>query len=247
MTTYSAAARTFNCTAAIADTLNVLASLRAGGIATIHGYRPTTGYKVAPTVDSQVITRFSTARLYARKVKALEAVTFADISDAVKADAKLAAMPLNDAVAAFEARKAWMLAGLTGERTNAHTEAHTRCYVAITDGVKVNLHCVKDADGIMQPVLDTNGLPTAESIMVAVLELNRVVVVEGERKPEANSGIPVRISNAIDKVLNRRSVGYTTRTLKADNFTSIKADGRTVTAEDVSGERGAAILWAIAA
>lgn len=247
MMTYSANGSTFNATAAMIDTLNTLASLRAGGIATIRGYRPTTGYKVAPVVDSQVITRFNTARLYARKAKALAAVSFADVADSVAANPKLAALPLADALAAFEARKAWMQEGLAGERENAHKAAHVRNYATVADGVKVNYVTVKDADGIQQPVLDDNGLPTAAAIMVNVLELNRTVVQEGERKPEPNSGVPVLIGNAIDKAMNRRSVGFTTRTLRSDNFTSITADGRIVTAADVAGERGECIMEAVAA
>lgn len=243
---FDAPAASFLCTPAMAATLNALASMRHGGIGTIHGYRPTSGYVTPPTMDVQVITKFSTARLYDRKRKALDAVTFADVADGIAADDKLAALPLAAALAAFEARKADMVASLSktldGDRSDAHRAGHDRCYCTTSQGVKVNYVTVKGDDGLMHPVL-TDGLPTAASIMVGVLELGRKVTVEGVRKPAPNSGIPVRMGNAIDKVLNRRSVGYTTRTLKADNFTAFTASGQTVTAQDVAGHgAGEAIM-----
>lgn len=247
MTFTTASAQSFNCTDAEAATLNTLAGLRAGGIATIHGYRPSTNYTVAPVVDSQVIIRFSTERLYARKVKALESVTFADVADAIASTPKLAALSLGEALEAFTARKAWLVEGLTGQRSNGHHAGHARCYVNVADGVKVNLVTVKDADGIMQPVIADNGLPTAASIMVSVLELSRRVVTEGVRKPAPNSGVPVLMGNAIDRVMNRRSVGYTSRTLKAGTFDRITADGRTVTAQDVVDGNAEAVMEAVAA
>lgn len=229
---------TFRCTAAIADTLNALASMRHGGIGTLHGYRPTSDYVTAPVIDAQVLTKFSTERLYARKAAALNAVTFADVADGIAADDKLAALPLADALAAFETRKAYLLASLAktldGDRSDAHRAAHDRCYAVTSQGVKVHYVTAKDADGIAQPVLD-DGLPVADSIMVAVLELNRVVRVAGVRKPAPNSGVPVRIGNCIERVMNRRSVGYSTRSLKAGNFERFTVSGQTLTAADVAG------------
>lgn len=239
---------TFRCTAAIADTLNALATMRHGGIGTLRGYRPSTGYVTPPVVDAQVITKFSTERLYARKAAALAAVTFADVADGIAADEKLAALPLAAALAAFESRKADMLASLAktleGDRSDAHRAGHDRCYAVTSQGVKVHYLTEKDADGIAQPVM-VDGLPVADSIMVAVLELNRTVRVAGVRKPAPNSGVPVRMGNCIDRVLNKRSVGYSTRSLKAGNFESFTASGQTLTAADVAGvDAGDAIMEA---
>lgn len=235
---FAAPSATFLCTPAMADTLNALAAMRHGGIGTIHGYRPTTDYVTPPTMDVQVITKFSTERLYSRKAAALAGVTFADVADAIAADDKLAALPLAAALAAFDDRKASMIASLTktmdGDRSDAHRAGHDRCYCVTSQGVKVNYVTAKDADGIMQPVL-TDGLPVAASIMVGVLEIARKVTQEGVRKAAPNSGVPVRIGNAIDRVLNRRSVGYSTRTLKEGSFASFTASGQTITAADVAG------------
>lgn len=234
--TYTAANVAFRCTPAMAETLDALATMRHGGIGTIHGYRPTSGYVTPPTMDVRVITKFSTTRLYQRKLAALEAVTFADVAAGIAADPKLAALDAATAEAAFNDRKAAMMDSmnktLDGDRSDAHRQGHDRCYATTSQGVKVHFLTEKHADGLMHPVL-VDGLPVADSIMVAVLELGRTVTTEGVRKL-VNSGIPVRMGNAIDKVLNRRSVGYSTRSLKADNFTRFTASGQTITAADVA-------------
>ena len=77
---------------------------------------------------------------------------------------------------------------LSGDRSDSHRAGHDRCYAHVADGVKVNFVTEKDKDGLMQPVL-TDGLPTAASIMVSYLEINRTTRKEGEYKV-VNSGAP---------------------------------------------------------
>ena len=91
---YKNADKPFRCTQAQADTLDRLAAMRKGCIGSVKGYRPTTGYVPGktPVVDMQIITRFDTSKLYARKVEALNAVTFADAAEAI-AKGMTAAMP----------------------------------------------------------------------------------------------------------------------------------------------------------
>jgi hypothetical protein len=120
---------------------------------------------------------------------------------------------------------------LNGDRSDGHRQGHDRCYIHIEQGVKVNLDCEKDSDGIMQPKLH-NGFPVVESIMLMYLELNRKYITEGTRKV-VKSGAPVLMTNAIDSVLNARSVGIRALSLKADNFTRFVCDGQEVTPDDL--------------
>ena len=58
--------------------------------------------------------------------------------------------------------------------------------------------------------------------------------VEGVRKV-VNSKPPKLMSNAIESVLNKRSVGIKTLSLKEDNFERLVIDNEVVLREDVAG------------
>jgi hypothetical protein len=225
----------FLCTPAQAEVLDNLITVQRGGIGTIHGYQPSTGYITKPIKNINFITRFSVAKLYERKVKALQAITFDDVLEGVKSDATLSKLDRATVKTLFEGRKAQELESLNksldGNRSDAHREGHDRCYVRIAEGVKVNLDCVK-VDGIQQPVLH-DGLPVAESIMLHYLELSSTTLVPGQYKV-VNSGASVLMKNLIEKNLNARSVGIKTFSLKSDNFQKITVSRQTITNEDLT-------------
>lgn len=237
MTTYTSGDKPFRCTPAQAETLDRLTALRKGCIGSVKGYRPTTGYVPGktPVVDLQIITRFETNRLYARKREALDGITFADCAEAIAKHPKLAALPAGETLALFNSAKSAAIASLTktlgGDRDDAHRAGHDRCYARIVDGVKVHFVTEKGDDGLMYPVL-TDGLPTLDSIMLPYLELNRTVRVAGEYKV-VNSGPKVLMDNVIAGLLNARSVGYKTLSLKEGNFEAIHVDKQTITPDDL--------------
>lgn len=247
LVTYTKGTRPFLCTPAQAETLDRLATIQKGGIGTIHGYKPSSGYTKSPTKNINFISRFSMRNLYDRKVKALEAITFDDVAEYIKEDPVLSATDHATLKTLFAGRKAQEIESLTrtnsGDRDDAHREAHDRCYVTVCEGVKVNLDCRKE-NGIMEPVL-VNGLPVAESIMLHYLELSSTTITEGERKV-TNSGASVRMKNCIERCLNKRSVGIRTFSLKADNFDSITVNRETITSDDLTASpQGTLIMEAL--
>ena len=192
----------FRATAEQAEAIESLSQARAGGIAKVYGYQPQTGYVKGkyPLQDMEVLTRFSTERLYERKARALSEITYNDIREHVAADPVLNKMPEIELLALFNDRKAGEVASMaktltSDDRSDAHRAGHDRCYARMADGIRVNYVTEKDADGLMQPVL-TDGLPTVAAIIVNVLEISKTVRVAGEYKV-VNSGAPVRISNCI--------------------------------------------------
>lgn len=232
---YTLADRPFYCTQQQAEVLDNLRCLRAGGIGRVYGYKPSTDWAVVPTVDLQILTRFSTEKLYQRKREALDAITFADVKEAIAKTPKLAVLTEAKQEEIFNERKAMEIASLSktleGDREDAHRQGHDRCYIHIEKGVKVNLVGEKDDAGLMQPVLH-NGFPMAKSVMLMVLELRRTYVKEGVRKV-VNSGAPVLMGNAIGSLLNKRSVGIMALSLKADNFDRMVCDSTEITADDL--------------
>lgn len=236
LTTYKNADRPFRCTQAQADMLDRLVTLNKGGIGSLNGYKPTTGYVPGktPTVNLQIITRIETSKLYGRKVKAIEGITFADCATDIAKHAKLSALSAADCLKLFEDCKAAALASLNktldGDRSDAHRQGHDRCYIKLADGVKVNLVTEK-VDGLEQPVL-TDGLPTVAAILLTYLQLNKTVVVEGERKV-VNSGPKVLMDKIIESKMNAKSVGIKTASLKADNFESLNVSKQTFTPDDL--------------
>lgn len=228
----------FNADATILATIAAIADMPRGGIATIYGYRPTSGYVTPPTFDEQVIMGFNTDRLYKRKLEALNKIEFADVADAIANNPKLAALDSADALELFNARKAQEVASLTktleGDRDDAMRQAHDRCYASVGQGAKVHFVTEK-VNGVTVPVL-TNGKPTAESVQIAVLSISRRYTDEGVSKPAPNSGASVLMKNAIESVLNQRSVGYSSRKLVAGTFDRIAAGGAVVTAQELTGK-----------
>lgn len=220
-----------------ADTLEALTLTRKGGFARIYGYKPASNYEVSPVQDIVMVTRFSTEKLYERKRKALESITFDDVKDAIAREPKLATLTLTEQKALFNERLGEMVDSLTktldGDRTDAHRQGHDRCYLHLAEGVKVNYVTEKGKDGLMHPVL-TDGFPTVASIMLTYLENSKVTRVEGVRKV-VNSKPPKLMSNAIESVLNKRSVGIKTASLKEDNFERLVIDSEVVLREDVAG------------
>jgi hypothetical protein len=243
LVTYTKGSRPFLCTPAQAETLDRLITIQKGGIGTIHGYKPSTGYTKPPSKNINFITRFSIRNLYDRKIKALEAIAFDDVAEYVKNDPVLSVMDHTTLKTLFAGRKAQELESLIktndGDRSDGYRKGHDRCYVTVADGVKVNLDCRKE-NGIMEPVL-FNGLPVAETIMLFYLELSSTTVVEGERKV-VNSGASVRMKNCIERCLNKRSVGIKTFSLKADNFESITINRENITPDDIAGSPQATLL-----
>lgn len=222
-------------TPAQANALKQLVEANNGGCAGIHGYIPSTGYTEKPVVDLQVITKFSYEKLNERKRAALEAIAFADVQDAIKREPKLNVLTLDNQNELFEARKKSLLDSIQktadGDRSDAHRQGHDRCYVTFDNGVKANLVTEK-VDGLQEPVL-LNGLPIIASVMLGCIELNRKTIKEGVRKV-VNSGAPVLMGNAIESLLNKRSVSYMTVSLKEDNFDSMVISKSTILPKDVS-------------
>lgn len=228
----------FCASMAQASTLAALESTRKGGIATVVGYKPSTGYTVKPLIDMQVITRFSTSKLYERRMLALDALSYHDVLPFMLEDEKLAAALKDDKLAlisVFNTRKASEIESHaktnSGDRSDAHRQAHDTFYGRIFDGVRVH-YVTEKVDGETRLVLNGEGLPTVDAIMLSILELSRTVREAGAYKV-VNSGIPVRVSDAIKKALNKRSVQYKALSLKPDNFEMLRVDGKKFLPEHV--------------
>lgn len=228
----------FRATKAQAEAIESLSVARAGGIATIRGYSPSTGWEVRPKYDAQLLTRFNLSNLYARKMAAISDVRFSDIAEGIAADPVLSTLSDTEAMTLFNTRKAMAVESMQktiegSDRSDAHRAGHDRCYARMADGIRVHFVTEKDADGIMQPVL-TDGMPTVNSIMLSCLELNRTYVAQGVRKV-VNSGAPKRISNLIDKTIKSKSVSFKSLSLKEGNFDSLTISRKKYLAEDVTG------------
>jgi hypothetical protein len=222
----------FWITMGMLEAIYVLAECAGGRFAAIMGYTPVgKDWTVTPVYDATFTSRFDTAKLYARKLEALQAITFEDVADAIAKQPKLSALEPAELLELFNARKAMEVASLlrTREDTAAHREGQARCHATVEDGLPngVRVHYVtqKGADGLMHPVL-RDGLPIAESIRVHALEQSRTYRQAGVRKV-VNSGAPVLMGNAISTLLNKRSVGITSFTLR-DNYEALRIDGATL-------------------
>lgn len=227
----------FRCTEAQRETLEKLQKIVRGGIGTVHGYVMTSGRTVPEKADIQFLTAFSTKRLYERKLAALESITFEEVAPNLTAP-KLAALTEAERRSTFDDRKQKEIDSLRKsidgtDRSDAHRQAHDRCYCEIGPGVKVHYRTEKDVDGIKQPVL-INDLPVVESIMLTIIEIKRSVIEPGEYK-KVNSGAPVLTSNAIKRTMNLRSTNLKTLSLKEDNFDSLVVDHNTFLPEHVEG------------
>lgn len=215
------------------EAINVLSEARAGGCASVKGYRPTTNWIESPTQNIQFLSRVSTERLYRRRLKALMDLEYSDIAEYVKDDVKLSSMDKDDLLELYCARWSTEVSSLqktlSGNRNDAHRQGHDRCYIGITKGVKVNLVTEKGDDDKKHPVL-TDGIPTIASILISAFYLNVKTTVEGERKI-VDSGCPVRMGNLIKRKLNQTGLNLKMLSLKEDNFDSLKIDGQAILPE----------------
>ena len=66
--------KTFIASARQASTIQTLLECQKGGFANVRGYTATSGRVSPETANLTVLTRFSTERLYKRKIAALEAM-----------------------------------------------------------------------------------------------------------------------------------------------------------------------------
>lgn len=223
-----------------ADAIETLSACRKGGLARVYGYVSKTGCVDGqyPLTDYTVLTRFSLFGLYERKIDQLNAIQYDDVADAVAKDPKLSVLPTAKLKTIFEERKAMEIASLQktldGVRDDARRQSHDRNYGRVADGVKVHFKTVKigkGADAETHPEL-LDGFPVCESIMLTCLEIAKDVRREGVYKV-VNSGEPVRMSNCIAGLLNKRSVGLKTLSLKEDNFERLTIDRQTVIPEDI--------------
>ena len=240
VTATAADGRKVKMTATQASSIETLNNTRKGGCGSVTGYTPNAqGWEVVPTLNIQLITHFSTMRLYERRKAALEAVEFGDLKF-LASDDVLGNMTIADLVPLFNERKQKLIDSLQttldGVRDDEHRKAHDRCYAYIGD-VKVHL---ETTDGIKDngkkgkvPVENADGSFNVESIMIPYLELSRTETVKGRRK-EKKSGAGVLMENMIKGCLNKRSHQIKTLSLKVDNFETFKVDRQTFLPEDVA-------------
>lgn len=219
--------------------IDMLKNTPRGGIGTVHGYKPSTGWVESPEVNIQGIFRFSTERLYKRKLEALSGITFDDVKGGIANDPKLSALDESAQRALFTERLDREIASLQktldGDRNDSHREAHDTFYITVTEGVRVHLASTKaDSDGLKQLVL-IDGNPVADSIMVNYLEIGRTYVTPGVRKV-VNSGAAVRMSDLIESQLNERSVGFRALSLKPENFKSLAIGGTVFESDELKSD-----------
>lgn len=230
--------QSFWITAHQGEALQQLSDARLGGFGTIHGYRPLTGYVQPPKLDIQFVSRFSTERLYLRKVEALKSITFSDVQETIAQSAELDNMSANALKSLFHARKAALLASLAttleGDRSDALRASHDRCYVHISKGIKVHLVTAPNPDdeGRKWPVL-TKGYATCEAVHISILEINRHVVVPGVPKI-VRHGAPVLMGKAIEALLNKRSTSIRSLSLRVGNFDKLVMSGKTLSPDNFS-------------
>lgn len=226
----------FWCSKEQSDTLDVLKELNAGGIGTIYGYRPTSGYSVSPVMDVQVITRISVEALYKRKIAALESVSYSDVKEFIEKsnDSKLSSLDAKVAEDLFNDRKNRLIASmkktLEGDRSDAARQGHDRNNITVCKGVKVNLEG-RTVDGIKHPNL-FDGYPIAATINLMCIEIGRTVRQEGVYKT-VNSGAPVLVENLIEKQLNSKSIGLKTFSLDSSKFEKIVVAKKSITRDDI--------------
>lgn len=231
----------FLCSKEQAEVLDTLRELNHGGIGTVYGYTPTSGYDISPELDLQIITRISVHSLYERKIKALEKIKFEDVVDGLEKNSKLRLLTEDTAEELFNTRKQALIDSmsktLSGDRNDAMRQGHDRNNITVCQGVKVNLEGDK-VDGIKVPTLyathNSPGkhLPKCESINLLYLEISRTEVKPGKRK-EVNSGSPVLMTNLIESLLNKKSVGLKALTLDPSKFKRIVVSKKEITKKDL--------------
>jgi hypothetical protein len=228
---------TFNAKPAHAAALEVLMDTNGGGFATVKGYVSSSGRISPETSDIHFISRFKVTNLYVRKRAAIETITFQEILPLICDNPKIKLLTLEQLEQAFNDRKAYELASiqktLDGDRSDGYRQAHDRNYHTLVSGVKVNFVTQKDQDGKEVPILDSDGYPTVGSILLNIIQVNKTVIVEGQYKP-VNSGVPVIISNAMDKLLPK-SCKIKTISLKDGNFESLQISNTQLLSEQFKG------------
>jgi len=226
--------KTFNCTNKQAQ---AIAQLREAhkGFAAVKGYIPSTSWTVRPVQNIQMIIGFVTSRLYKRQVTAMRELTIDDLNTSKwipskgKNSCATAQEQFDFCIALAAEQKSKSLAG---ELENAHTTAHKRNYLTISNSIKVNFVTEK-INGLQIPVLDANGIPTVDSILVPYLEIKTVTVEAGERK-NVNSGSKVLMDQAINQALSKR-LAFKQISLKDDNFDSLTVGRENISSEGLSG------------
>jgi len=211
---------TFNVSARQAAALEILMDTNGGGFATIFGYVSSETGEVS---NISAITRFSYTKLNERKQAFVEGITMNDIMDDVRDLPKIKALDTDALYKAFDERKASILESIQktqdGDRSDAHRQAHDRNYHQLTLGLKVNFVTEKNAEGKQIPVLDNDGVPTVGSILLSIMQVEKTVTKAGTYKT-VNSGVPVLLSNAIEKKMPK-TCKMKTLALKDNNFESL--------------------------
>jgi len=217
--------RQVRISAALADCLTTLEATRAGGFAFLRGAIFESGRMAGKATVANVwfSSRFSYAALLERKERALDALTgVPGLSEDAFSTAK-------------EALLASARQTLMGDRSGAAREAHDRCYVKVAEGVYIHLDTTEGADGKKMPIL-TDGLPTAESILVQALEIKRQVIEPGEKKP-VKSRPETLAKRAVERAIFAQGVREPRRyTLKPGRFEALSIDNSEITEEAVTEE-----------
>jgi hypothetical protein len=224
----------FWCSEEQSKVLNVLKKSNKGGICTVHGYIPESGWEISPKIDLQIITRISVSSLYKRKIAALEAMTFADIRHLLN-ESRLSKIQETEQCKLFIGRKQKLIDSmnktLSGDRSDSYRMAHDRNYITVTEGVKVNLE--GDVLNGIKSLKQIDGFPIAKNIMLMCLEISRKEIVPGKKKKAPNSSDEVIMGNLIESQLNSKSVGIKTLSLKPTNFDSISISRQHISREDL--------------
>jgi hypothetical protein len=228
----------FWCSAKQANAIDTLLQTNKGGFARVHGYVAKSDRVEPETYDASFLSRFSLEKLYLRKIAALEALKLDDIREAIAKDSKLSVLSDAELQVALDARKAMEIASMTktldGVREDARRQSHDRNYLPLGAGVKVHFLTEKSAvDGLTYPVL-RDGLPQVKNVMVSAIEVSRKVIKEGVYKT-TNSGVPVRISHAMQSALPK-STKLKMLSLGDENFESLVIDGEAILPKDIAGD-----------
>lgn len=217
--------RTFNISDANAEFLEKLCNAPKGGFATVHEYKPKTGIVIQPVYNLNFISRFSTLKVYERKIKALLSLSYhnVDVSD----HPKIMELELEDRITLFENCKSAMILSMKkteqGVRDNAHREAHDLFYHTITHGVKVHFKSEDGAEGRKHLVMDENDYPIVDTVMTTFLEVGRKIIKEGSYKT-VNSGAKVLMDNAINHAM-KKTLQLKTLVFNSENHKTLQIGG----------------------
>lgn len=222
------------------NAISALLEARKGGMAAVEEYSPSTGWETRPVQNIQFISRVDYTKMRARKRAALEALSLADVKDAIADDPKLAALPAAEQRSMFSEAVNAELASIdrtdSGDRSDGHRKGHDACYINIDTGVKVHLVTEKMTDGpdkgLKRPVL-TDGIPTVDSIMVSAFIIHRKTLVEGEQK-KVNSRPLTLMKQAVARAIDKPGISLKTLSLKHDNFGTVRVDHQTIIPEGLS-------------